>query len=431
MKHAAALALCLAASPAFAEAVTYQGTIGDAPVFVEFSEPPQAGNADLFARYFYADKGVDIPLHAVPATRSHLGLAEEVACSVEKNNCPHAQDDTPSDPPLAAKWQLDLSDAGATIQGEFSLGGRNLPVALERVGTREFDPATGLPGFSDFAIGLFYSGAELTRETSPYDYAKMALIALDGGDAIATPGGRYNYRTDVRTKFAFPRIIELAGGADYRPANRYLEQRHWTMGLDALWCVAQQYQGFGWNGYNYDAGTLGHWDEEMVEVHYLSPTVMSWTEGGSLSCGGAHPYTHYEYMNLDVRAGTPLDLSRIFKGWVARDFDGKLVDLDTARANRSEYQWGPDDELLAFVNSHRPSNEELGFTGDLSDCPVDELIPQYMAISFMDDDVVAFSMDGLPHVASACASALYDAPITELRELLTPEAADYFPALGG
>ncbi|MBN9347354.1 MAG: hypothetical protein J0I48_14320 [Devosia sp.] len=429
MKHAAAIVLCLAASPAFAEAVTYQGTIGDEPVFVEFSEPPHAGNADIFGRYFYPEQGIDIPLHAAPAARSRFGLVEEVACSEEKKNCPHAQDETPSDPPLGAKWQLEVADDGRTIEGEFSLGGRNLPVALERIGTRDFDSAEGLQGLSGFASSLFYSGAVLTLETSPYDYAKMALFALDGGDALEATGGRYNYRTDIRTKFGFPRIIELAGGSDDRPANRYLEQRHWMMSLDALWCVAQQYQGFGWNGYNYDAGTLGYWDEEHIEVHYLSPTVMTWTESGSLSCGGAHPYNHYEYMNLDVTTGVPLDLSRIFKGWVARDFDGNLVDLEAARANPRDYQWGPDEELLAFVNANRFTNEELGFTGAEGDCPIDELIPQYLAISFKGSDVVHFGMDGLPHVAVACASDLYDAQIADLAALLTPEAADYFPSL--
>ena len=37
--------------------------------------------------------------------------------------------------------------------------------------------------------------------------------------------------------------------------------------------------------------------------------------------------------------------------------------------------------------------------------------------------------DAMENVIVACASDLYDAPITELKDLLTPEAADYFPAL--
>jgi hypothetical protein len=427
---AAALALCLAATPAFAfaEASIYTGTIGDKEVVVEFSEEPSPGNADIFGRYFYVDQGADIPLHAIKGQRGRLGLAEEVACSEEKNSCPHAQDETPLDPPLGAKWDLKVSDDRESIEGEIALNGRKLPVNLTIYGFRDFDASTGTVGLTDFASSLWYSGSTLTAETSPYDYLKVTSIKLTESDPVEMTGGTFRYITDPRTKFQFPHVDSLADG-DTTATNAYLDQRHWTMNLDALWCVAQQYQGFGWSGYNYDAGTLGWWDEEQVEVHYLSPTIMTWTEGGSLSCGGAHPYNHYEYTNLDVRSGTPLDLSRIFKGWVAKDYEGNPVDLDEARANPREYVWGADQELLAFVNEHRPSNEELGFPEDPDGCPIDELIAEYLAISFMGDDVVHFGMAGVPHVAFACASDLYDAPITELRDLLTGEAADYFPAL--
>ncbi|HZY67722.1 MAG TPA: hypothetical protein VFE52_04000, partial [Devosia sp.] len=94
MKYVAALLLSLAASTAFAEAVTYEGTIGHIPIVVELSAPPHASGGEIFGRYFYAGQGVDIPLHAAPATRSRFGLVEEVPCDREENNCPHALDET-------------------------------------------------------------------------------------------------------------------------------------------------------------------------------------------------------------------------------------------------------------------------------------------------------------------------------------------------
>ena len=431
MKSLAALAIIVTATPSLgaADAWIYQGTIGDKQIVVEFSDEPVPGNTDLFGRYFYMDQGADIPLHATKGQRGRLGLAEEVACSEDKNNCPHAQDETPSDPPLGAKWDLKVSDDREYIEGDFAINGRKLPVELTIYGHRNFDASTGTVGLTDFASSLWYSGEELTVETSPYDYLKVTGIEYKASDIVDMTGGSFHYLTDPRTKFQFPRIVELDDGDDPAVANDYLAQRHWIMSLDALWCVSQQYQGFGWNGYNFSAGSLGAWDEENIEVHYLTPTIMTWTEGGSLMCGGAHPYNHYEYHNLDVKAGAALDLSRIFKGWVAKDYDDKLVDLETARANPGDYQWGPDEELLAFVNEHRATNEELGFTGGPDDCPIDELIPQYLAISFKGDDIVHFGMAGMPNVIVACASDLYDAPIAELRDLLTDEAADYFPVL--
>jgi len=430
MKHALALAALVAAWPALAhaDATTYQGTLGDKQIVVEFSDAPDPKNAELFGRYFYVDQGGDIPLHAIKAQRGRLGLAEEVPCSEDKNNCPHAQDDEPTDPPLGAKWELELSDDGETLDGDFKLSGRNVPVHLELYGTRAFDPSGGMMTLGDFAMGLWYAGTILTRETSPYDYLKVTGVKLVEGEPIDMTGGSFRYVTDPRTKFQFPRIVNLAEG-DPAAANAYLERRHWMMSLDALYCVSQQYQGFGWRGFTSDAGTLGWWDEESVEVHYLTPTVMTWTEGGSLSCGYAHPNNHYDYFNLDVKTGERIDMSRIFKGWIAKDWDGNVVELDIARAAPRDYQWGPDEELLAFVNAHRPSNEELGFTGGEDDCPIDDLIASNLAISFKGDDIVHFGMDGVEYAVFACATDLYDAPITDLKDLLTPEAAEYFPAL--
>lgn len=423
----ALVALSLVASPALADAVTYKGTIGNASIVMELSEDPAEATGELFGRYFYTDKGVDIPLHQTTASRSKLALAEEVPCDEKLNNCPHAQDDPPRDPPLGAGWELSIDRSG-NLKGNFTLNGRNRTVDLLRVGTRPYDPAEGLQGLSSFASGLFWQGTTLTTESSPYDFLKVADHPLKQVGSVELAHGTARYWVDDRTKFQFPRIADI-GDADDVPANDYLQQRHWMMSLDALYCAAQIYQGFGWNGYNFDAGTLGWWDEEQVVVHYLSPTVMTWMESGSLSCGGAHPYNHAEYYNLDVQSGVPLDLSRIFKGWVAKDYDGKIVDLETARANPRDYQWQPDADLAAFVKAHRPSDEELGLTGGEDGCPMDELIDTNLMIGFKGDYLVVFALGGLPHVIQACGQDLVEAPITELRDLLTPEAAEYFPVL--
>ncbi|MGV3490788.1 MAG: hypothetical protein ACO1OG_05630 [Devosia sp.] len=426
IRHAV-LALCLLTSPALADAVTYQGTIGDLPIVLELSAEPDAGNAALFGRYFYVDKGVDIPLHATPATRSGFGLVEEVPCSEATNNCAGAQLDPPGPAPTGAKWALETSRDGRTIDGDFAFNGRNLTVKLERVGTRPFDPAGGTMALPEFANSLYWQGA-LTPETSPYDYLKVTAIGLIESDPIEMNGATFRYVTDPRTKFQYPRIVDLAGN-DIAPGNAWLEQRHWTMTLDALSCVAQQYQGFGWLGYNYDAGTLGWYDEERVEVDYASPAVLSWTQSGSLSCGGAHPYNHSDIYNLDLGTGTTLDLSRIFTGWVPMDYDNKPADLETARANPREYQWLPDAQLAGFVKERRITDEELDNADAPDSCPIDELIDSNLAIGFRGDNKVVFALGGLPYVAFACTTELYEASILDLVPLLTSEAENYFPVL--
>jgi hypothetical protein len=212
------------------------------------------------------------------------------------------------------------------------------------------------------------------------------------------------------------------GGSDAGPLNAALERRHWDMNWAAFDCARQAYAGFGWTS-TVDGATesMGGYQDELVEVTYLSPTIMSWTESGSLFCGGAHPWNHHEVLNLDARTGGPLDLSRIFSGWRV---DGTA--LAEARRNIGGYVWGPDDALADFVRRHRVP----GGDADLeSACGYDDLIGTNLAIGFKQPDHVVFALGGLPNVIQACSYDLYEAPIGELKELLAPTASEYFPEL--
>jgi hypothetical protein len=177
----------------------------------------------------------------------------------------------------------------------------------------------------------------------------------------------------------------------------------------------------------FDAGTLGGYDEENYEVTYLSPTLFGWSEAGSLWCGGAHPYNHWNTYTLDLRTGELLDLSRIFGGWVARAYGEETVaDIEAARASPGDYAWGPDEALTAFVlaGASQAADPE-------SDCSIAELIGENLHISFKDGDIAVFSLEGLPHVVTACGGPILEMPLAELKPFLTPEAAEYFPSLGG
>ena len=424
MRSLAALALCLLATPALADAVTYRGDLNSLPIVVEFSEAPESASAGLYARYFYVDSGIDIPMHATSVSTDTITLAVEQPC--EDGKCSYGGDIPDSIPQIETTWTLAITDDGAALIGD--AGSKFTPVHLERTGTRPYTAEEQTPAdLALFASSLLYSGETLTRDTSPYDYLKVN-VALQHSDRIRANGVEYDYVTDPRTLFRYPRILYVEG-LGTAPGNAFLEQRDWAKRLDALNCRAMMYPGMGWNEYGAWAyGTLGGYEDETVEVTLLTHKVMSWTESGSLFCGGAHPYNHHEFHNLDVQAGTPLDLSRIFSGWVPRNYDGTPVDLETARANPREYQWLPDETLATFVKSHRLTDSELGLDAD-SECPIDELIDSNLAIGFKSGDVVLFSLDGLPHVITACGSDLYEVPLSEIKDLLTPQAGWYCLAL--
>ncbi|MEO8758327.1 MAG: hypothetical protein ABI398_11330, partial [Devosia sp.] len=241
-------------------------------------------------------------------------------------------------------------------------------------------------------------------------------------------GSSFQYLTDPRTKFAFPTIVSLAGKADPTAANAYLQALHWELNTDALRCESQHYAGLGWfASMDFAAGPLGDYPDEWFDVQYLSPTLMSWREGGSLNCGGAHPYNHSDVYNLDVKTGTIIAMSRIFKGWIARTFDGKIVDDQAdARTHPDDFSWGPDKALGDLVRAHLNNGDF-----DLSDpdCGYNDLVDSDLAIGFRQPDIVVFGFRTLENAIEACAGEIYDAPVAELKDYLAPGAADYFPSL--
>jgi hypothetical protein len=418
-----AVALCLLATPALAEAVTYRGDLNSLPIVVEFSEAPETATGEIYGRYFFISEGIDIPLQATSVSPTEIVLLEEQGC--EDENCSYGGDIPSSIPQYTATWTLRIVDDGAALIG----GWDRVSIHLERTGTRPYtpvDPASPAD-LATFATSLLYSGETLTRETSSYDFLKVN-VALQHSGKVRADGVEYDYVADPRTLFKYPRI-QYVSGVGPGPANAFLEQRDWAMRLDALNCRAMAYPGMGWSdngGWAY--GTLGGYDDETVTVTYLSDKILSWTEGGSLFCGGAHPYNHHELFNLDVQAGKPLDLSRIFKDWIAKDYEGNPVDLEEARTHPDDFLWGPTDALIAFVQEHRVTDQELGLDAE-SDCPMDELVATNLAIGFTRGHKVLFSLDGLENAIEACGSDLYEAPVADLTQFLTPDARRWFPSL--
>ena len=421
-----ATALTLCASPALADAVTYSGTIGKAQIVVEFTAPPQSAKAPFGGRYFYAKKGIDIPLDSVKVSGGKLELAEEKPCT--EDTCVQGDDGMVKKPPLGAKWSLTASRDGKTISGKWTENGRSQPVELTYVGSRPLpeDSEISPMGLAAITTAFIYGDQHIAKDTAPYDYLRMD-VAKDKSDVTSWDGSSFQYLTDPRTKFPFPTIVSLAGGADATAANAYLLDRHWSLNADALNCEAQHYAGLGWFPSMDYAGPLGDYPDEGIEVTFLSPTLMSWTEGGSTYCGGAHPNNHLDYYNLDVKTGQPLDLTAVLKGWIARDFDGNIVDDQAdARTHPHDFQWGPDQALADLVRSHF---KDADIDQSDEDCSYDDLLNTNLQVSFKQPDHVLFSIGELDYAIQACGADIFEAPVADLKDYVAPGAADYFPSL--
>jgi len=429
--------LCMCAA-ALAEPTIYKGTIGTHDVVVEFSDDIAKAKDPVAGRYFYPAQGVDIPLNPVSAGSGKAALAEEKPCN--PGICKEPEGDAEPKPPVGARWTLTAAPKGTGLEGTWqATDGLILPIKLQRIGDRPVAEGLGETSNGEaFArtpeglaqiIGTIDSSRKPLSQSSPYDFLKMQVKLQEGPETVWGKAA-FRYVVDPRTKFGFPRVTRLGSPVDAgHPVNVHLQNRHWRLSLDALSCKAMQYRGLGWTDVypGGEAANLGGYDEQNIQVEYLSPMVMSWSESGSIECGGAHPSHFANAYNLDAKRGELLDLSRLFRGWVPRPYgEDKIADIAKARANPGAYSWGPDDKLKAFLLKRAEEKDpELA-----KECEFKDVLREHLQISFKQEERAVFSLAGLPHaISGVCQGAFFEAPLAEIREFLTPGAAEYFPSL--
>lgn len=400
-----AVALALTSAPAFADAVTYSGTLGDNKIIMELTETK---DGPLIGRYSYMAHGADIPLHALSASGSDAVLAEEAPCTPAL--CLQPDGSVVSEPPLGGQFQLHYSADNTRLTGTWQPappGSARLQVDLSRIGQRAYDRQANEFAF-DYFLWSSTSGEPIAPDTTPYDYAKMQVTQSEG-PLQSMNGATYHDVTDPRTRFAFPRVVSLPGGRDTAPVNAMLDQQRWNTSFDGFWCLGQDYFSGGWSpqragdGYSH----LGDIDQEGISVDYLSGTVMTISQGGSINCGGASPHNHIDYYTYDVRAGGPLDLSQIFKDW------------DATRN-------GPKQALIDWVIAAYPKTEDYD-ASYAADCEINQNFATHLDIAFAPDDYAVFLIGGIDQ--AACMGAMVTVPLADIKDLLTEEAADYFPSL--
>ncbi|HEY9009476.1 MAG TPA: hypothetical protein VIN06_00515 [Devosia sp.] len=410
MLRASFFVLAIAAStPAFADAATYWGKLGKSDIVVELSTEFENADASVVGRYFYAKKGIDIPLRATDIGNGELLLFEELPCTPKLCE-PAFGTDALLDELRGTVWTLRSDDGGHHLTGTW--GDKQLPIELDLFGSRPVDMQPPFAPFylADLPYEIVEGKVELTAENRPYEYLKSSSVDPTSSDDITENGVTYRYLTDPRSEFPFPQVASFGDSVEnVVAANRRLLTRRAAMTNSALDCEARAYFGMGWMpGAENWLGSYGSYPDEQIEVTYISPTVMSWQESGSLYCGGAYPENHAYLTTIDMKTGEDLDKSRIFA-------DSKM----------GEYRWEAGQTLIDLAISRR-HKWDAEFE---ESCGMDELIASNLDVTFKRGDIAVFTLQGLPHVIHACQEDIFEAPLTELRNYLAPTAADYFPSL--
>lgn len=401
------------------EAVTYAGKLGKLDIIVELTGPLATDR--VVGRYAYRKKGIDIPLRGT-LTGDSYSLIEEQSCTAK--TCLDADGSPLTDPPVGADWTLTVLDGGKTLSGEWRGRdtGKTFAINLTRQGARALE--TSDDSLPDVLDPSYVSAGEdlafLTPEELPYDFLKMDA-PVTHGDEVAIGSGAYKMATDPRTGMSYPMVTRLAG-ADAGPVNAFLAQQRLQWNLYAFSCLSKTYLGNGYFGGIGDEPSTGMDGDGQVTVDYLTDRLMGITESGSYFCGGAHPFNFTIHRLVDVKTGEPVRPESLLKDWVAKDYDGKIVDPAQVD-DPTTIMWSAGENLVKTVNATRkPLDAETE-----RDCDIPALVGSNLGIYLKGDDLV-FTLKDLEHVIFACTNDLMTVPIADAKDYLSPNALRYFSA---
>lgn len=364
-----------------AERIVYTGTLqGVGDIVMELDSAASSGG-ELTGRYFYPKHGVDIPLKGTDKS-----LAEPL---------PYAAAKAPGALP-AATWQGTRDAQGYRGVWIDTRSGKTRSFTLQRVA--QYDAgALARDGSIDF-------DEDIDAARVPYDTLKLAGHTEPVGDDIGSATVAYRMWRDPRTQFSYPRLSRHPDKAVMARINHLLEQRHWRMSHAALACKASAYTSDGPS-----AGTLGNYEEEVVNVPWLSSAMMTVTESGSLDCGGAHPNNHFDPYTLDLLRGERLDWNHVFNAYApgSREASPALK------------------ELVGQVQRSLAARDEAGLTEDRSKEGCWDLWPTYLALGATAPGALSLSVSGVGHASGVCLGTLAQVPFEDLTAYLKPGGQAY------
>lgn len=384
-----------------AQRTVYKGTLqGAGEVVLELDDTAGADGV-VSGRYFYPRSGVDIPLR---------GTGDLLYEPKPRPARPPASDQATIDAAdRAASWQGARDAKGYRGQWTDTRTGKQRRFDLQRVAAYdtdqlERDRAQARAAQTDLGDIDLKAGIDATR--APYETLKLAGHAKPVGKDVGAGAVAYHMWVDPRTRFAYPRLSRHPDAQVMRRVNDLLEQRHWRKSLGALECMASAY-----TSANPGAGTLGGFDEEDINVTWLSRALMTVTEAGSLDCGGAHPFNHFEPYTFDLLRGEYLDWNRVFDAYAP----GKQTFGREPSAALSR--------LVEQVVKAGPSGSQAEQHPSLDDCA--DLWPQYLALGATSPGALSLSVSGVGHASGACLGTHGRVPFQALRPYLKPGGQAY------
>lgn len=389
--------------------IVYQGTLQGAGEVVMELDGRTAADGTISGRYFYAQYGIDIPLHGKPAQLVEPLVRTDLPDDVRNQSSYSDQADFDQ---IAATWRGTQDRDGYRGRWTDARSGKTRSFALRRVA--EYDPDAVAPGsveaITDRIAGGVGSGVArgvgIDMKHAPYATLKLAGHAQPAGPEIGDGTIAYRMWRDPRTQFLYPRLSRHPDPAVMARVNHLLEHRQWQMSLAALECASTRYTDDG-----PAAGSLGGYDDERVTVTWLSPAALGIVESGSTFCGGAHPNNHYDPVTFDLLRGAYLDWNRV----IDASSPGK-DDIPETSPTLAHF-------ITHLRDTAKPGDRPTDGKGDSISCA--DMLPEYLAFEFDAPGKLSFSVSGIGHALGACLGPQLDASFAALTPILKPGGARY------
>lgn len=382
------LALLLLASPAFAVdwEGSYEGTLGKAKIIVQLVEPLDDMEGETkreTSRYSYVPKARDLNLFL---TKQGATLAfEETTQQPWEFNAPDTKKI------ITGRWNLTYRDGKATGTWLSPDGKKKLPITLTMVpelDREEVDPDLNILNETYNGLWLKSVGFSAAGQAKRFGDVEVAMVK------------------DSAFGIEFPMLTAHPDAAQMERGNAMLLKQHRATVSGYRDCK---------NGVPLEWEPENGEPEMAYEIDYASPTVLSFTESGSVFCGGAHPNNYSTPMTYDlaglVQMGGRYNLDLSPEGF------GRVLKL----ANREEriaferFALG----LWQAAETKDTAMEGACKTGFIEDAPDGE---KMFSLSFTPRGLAVLRTD-YPHVASVCLSTDFNPtiiPWSDLKPWLKP-----------
>ncbi len=259
---------CLAHQTANAAPILLEGTIGTAPVIMEFDVDK---DHSATGRYFYRKYHTDVALDGKQNASGMIEMGENRSYDNESQ--------------IDMRIHADHGNWTGEWFGHDPKHPKHLPIQLKP-----------------------YSGPipkrQLADDATTYDQVRLLDMTLQPNGTSSFQGHALSWRQEPTSKIRFFRIDSGYPPATLQRVNKALEDRQWQEVHNYFSCMLG---GARMHGADYD---------QTVTPHLISPQVVSLSIVTGYFCGGAHPDGGDAPLNIDVASGQPLQLEDIL--WLGK-----------------------------------------------------------------------------------------------------------------